>query len=1027
MSLTFSIVVTAYDNVVYLPGCLDSMLRQTHQEWECVVVNDASPDNTAEVAQSYAEKDARFKLLTLERNSGLHLARRAGIAQATGDYVIFIDADDEFAPTALEDLARAMGNDRPDMVHFGIDVIGCGVDEKDCAAFADNVNAPIDRLEGEAICETIFDEAGGYVQDWRVTQRAYHTPFGQEAFEAMTSERLERAEDCYELLVLADRAHDQLTVNNVRALRYFFGRGVTGTSSISPEVFARFCAQFGACVSAMESYAAGKGEALATHVAGARLKLYDLLMNDWHRRVADGDKADAARVAARELGAGVVATQLMRLSRDAAYAALDAREPFDGTQDFVAWFDLADELAAEAGPGELSQRFSEFRLAARTHIGELELLAEPAVRGASDYAPVRSHDYDSQDVRIFVTTHKDVALFDSNVLQPVQVGFARPRKRFFWALQDDAGETISDLNAMYCELTTQYWAWKNVDAAYYGFCHYRRYFDFAEDQHLENAYGEVMAKYIDWGTQERFCLDDESIKRVVKRYDVITTGVNDVRRFPERYRDLTDHYARAPHLNVEDLTKMTEILAELHPDCMDDALEFLNGHKACFCNMFIMKKELFQRYCAWMFPVLERFMQTWDTTHLSHEALRTPGHLSERLLNIFLLHEKRVNPELSWGELQCVHFEQPERATRPQLAPVTDAERPVVPVVLAADDAYVPMLTTTIFSALKNASKDRFYDVVVFEKDISARNQEIMRTFFSARFDNAALRFVNVSGLMRAYDLKTSNEHISVETYYRFLIQDVMPGYDKVLYLDSDLIVRGDIARLFDTDLSDDLLAAAVDVDYLGNLNMPDGRRMTYSKEVLGLKDPYGYFQAGVLVLNVGELRKLHASAEWLDIASDPSFIYNDQDILNAHCQGRVHYLENAWNVMNDCDGRIAKIFSHAPADVFDAFKAAYASPLVIHYAGFEKPWKPGHCDLREEYFAYARETPFYEALLSQLAAAPAAAPAKGPRRVTVEQGHERAVGEDSAVRGVLDPIMPIGSRRREVAKSIIRTIRGQS
>ena len=56
-----------------------------------------------------------------------------------------------------------------------------------------------------------------------------------------------------------------------------------------------------------------------------------------------------------------------------------------------------------------------------------------------------------------------------------------------------------------------------------------------------------------------------------------------------------------------------------------------------------------------------------------------------------------------------------------------------------------------------------------------------------------------------------------------------------------------------------------------------------------------------------------------------------------------------------------------------------------------------------------------------------AAAAAKGPRRVTVEQGHERAVGEDSAVRGVLDPIMPIGSRRREVAKSIIRTIRGQS
>ena len=1027
MSLTFSVVVTAYDNAQYLPGCLDSMLLQTHEAWECVVVDDASPDASAEVARAYAERDSRFRLLSLAENGGLHRARRAGVAEATGDYVIFVDPDDELAPTALADLARAIGDERPDMVHFGIDVIGCGVGEKDCAAFEDNVNAPLGRLEGGAICEAIFDEAGGYAQDWRVTQRAYRTPFAQEAFAAMTPGRLERAEDCYELLVLADRARDQLTVNDVRALRYFFGRGVTGTSAISAEVFARFCKQFRACIDAMGEYAEGRGEALSTHVAGARAKLHDLLMNDWHRRVSDAEKDAAARVAAQELGAVVVAAQLMRLARDAAYATLSARDPFDGTQPFVRWFDLADELAGDAPEGEGASRLAEYRRAACSHIAELEQLADPVERAAEEVAPVRSRDYDRQNVRIFVTTHKDVALFESDVLQPVQVGFARPRRRFLWALQDDAGENISDLNAMYCELTTQYWAWKNVEADYYGFCHYRRYFDFSEERHLENAYGEVMANYIDWGAQERFCLDDESIKNVVGRYDVITTGVNDVRRFPERYRDLTDHYARAPHLSVDDLTKMTEILAELHPECVDDAVEFLHGHTACFCNMFIMRKDLFRRYCAWMFPVLERFMETWDTSHLSHEALRTPGHLSERLLNIFLLHERRMNPELRWGELQCVHFEHPERASRPRLAPVSDSDRPVVPIVLAADDAYVPMLTTTLLSALRNASRDRFYDVVIFEKDISPRNQQLMRAFFSERFDNAALRFVDVSGLTRSYDLKTSNEHISVETYYRFLIQDVMPGYDKVLYLDSDLIVRGDVAELFDTELDDSLLAAALDIDYLGNLNMPDGKRMAYSKDVLGLADPYGYFQAGVLVLNVAELRRLHSSAEWLEIASDPSFIYNDQDILNAHCQGRVTYLDNAWNVMNDCDGRIAKVFSFAPAEVFDAFKAAYASPRVIHYAGFEKPWKAGHCDLREEYFAYARETPFYEALVSQLAASGAPAPSKGRRRVTVEQGHERAVGEDNAVRGVLDPLMPIGSRRREVVKSIVRTVRGQS
>ena len=236
-----------------------------------------------------------------------------------------------------------------------------------------------------------------------------------------------------------------------------------------------------------------------------------------------------------------------------------------------------------------------------------------------------------------------------------------------------------------------------------------------------------MANYIDWGAQERFCLDDESIENVVGRYDVITTGVNDVRRFPERYRDLTDHYARAPHLSVDDLTKMTEILAELHPECVDDAVEFLHGHTACFCNMFIMRKDLFRRYCAWMFPVLERFMES-----LGHLALepRGPAYArpplrapAQHLPVAREAHEPRAQ---GGGELQCVRFEHPERASRPRPSRLFPTRTvPSFPIVLAADDAYVPMLTTTLLSALRNASRDRFYDVVIFEKDISPRNRRL--------------------------------------------------------------------------------------------------------------------------------------------------------------------------------------------------------------------------------------------------------------------------------------------------------------
>ncbi|MSL72264.1 DUF4422 domain-containing protein, partial [Escherichia coli] len=118
-------------------------------------------------------------------------------------------------------------------------------------------------------------------------------------------------------------------------------------------------------------------------------------------------------------------------------------------------------------------------------------------------------NYDKQNIRIFVTTHKNVNTFDSKIMQPVQVG---PKNyRFPWAFHDDEGENISNLNPRYCELTTQYWAWKNEDADYYGFCHYRRYFDFTDTPHKENDYGEINDSYIDSRTIAEYGIKDKAI------------------------------------------------------------------------------------------------------------------------------------------------------------------------------------------------------------------------------------------------------------------------------------------------------------------------------------------------------------------------------------------------------------------------------------------------------------------------------------------------------------------------------------
>jgi len=96
-----SVIVPCYNQAQYLDECLQSVLEQTYQDWECIIVNDGSPDNTEEVAFSWTVKDARFKYLKKE-NGGLSSARNAGIEKAKGEWILPLDADDKIGNQYLE-------------------------------------------------------------------------------------------------------------------------------------------------------------------------------------------------------------------------------------------------------------------------------------------------------------------------------------------------------------------------------------------------------------------------------------------------------------------------------------------------------------------------------------------------------------------------------------------------------------------------------------------------------------------------------------------------------------------------------------------------------------------------------------------------------------------------------------------------------------------------------------------------------------------------------------------------------------
>jgi glycosyltransferase involved in cell wall biosynthesis len=97
-----SLIIPCYNQAQYLEECLQSVFDQSFQNWECIIVNDGSPDNTEEIAIEWVKKDDRFKFLKKE-NGGLSSARNYGISNSCGEYILPLDADDYISENYIEE------------------------------------------------------------------------------------------------------------------------------------------------------------------------------------------------------------------------------------------------------------------------------------------------------------------------------------------------------------------------------------------------------------------------------------------------------------------------------------------------------------------------------------------------------------------------------------------------------------------------------------------------------------------------------------------------------------------------------------------------------------------------------------------------------------------------------------------------------------------------------------------------------------------------------------------------------------
>lgn len=226
------------------------------------------------------------------------------------------------------------------------------------------------------------------------------------------------------------------------------------------------------------------------------------------------------------------------------------------------------------------------------------------------------------DIKIFMCCHKPFE-FVPPMCTPIQCGSALHEK-ICGAVYDDNGDNISEKNPEYCELTAHYYAWKNIEADYYGFCHYRRFFCF--DERVSKPY---LAKKGLSGKDFKLLGTEKLIKELVESNDMIVPRSEDM-GVPVRR-----HYETSKYHFADDLALFVNILADKFPYLKPFADDYLSQTKQYFCNMFVMKRELFFDYCEKLFGILSEFDER-KSLHGDFQSDRTDGFLGEIFTGIYI-------------------------------------------------------------------------------------------------------------------------------------------------------------------------------------------------------------------------------------------------------------------------------------------------------------------------------------------------------------------------------------------------------
>lgn len=270
-------------------------------------------------------------------------------------------------------------------------------------------------------------------------------------------------------------------------------------------------------------------------------------------------------------------------------------------------------------------------------------------------------------------------------------------------------------------------------------------------------------------------------------------------------------------------------------------------------------------------------------------------------------------------------------------------KRKDIPIFFTIDNTYAPYVSCAILSMIENCSKEYDYKIYILHQELTKEN---ISKISSLQCENFEIIFKKMKDGMELITDRVENrlrcDYFTLTIYFRLFIADMFPEYDKGIYIDSDIIVTGDISELYNYELGENIIGAATD-----NSIQRIPELVKYIEQAVGI-NRREYINSGVLLMNLKAMREKEFSKKFLTLLNTYHFdsVAPDQDYLNAMCYKKILYLNEEWDAM--------------PSEGKEEIK----NPKLIHYNLFQKPWCYDNIQYEDIFWEYAKKSVYYDQIL---------------------------------------------------------------